>query len=720
MKISLFISVIAMLFSISLSLGQVNYSTSFDGCNSASCGDWSIVGGTSGNITSSTSLGYTPCNTSSAKSNIWSVNPTTTLTSVQLGISNGTPITFSFNGKAIEYSTGSASAAGACTFQGFWSTDGSSWNALNTLNNISSTSCNTYTFVPFTPTCNSPVYLRIVATRVSSDFWAVIDDINVSQAIVGPTGSITKTCAPDYSSYDLEVVVSTLDGATGVDIAVGATTYYSNVGLGTYTISGLNVSDDVNVSDVSDPCRRFSESVTACSICNDAPALPTDECASAPLIDLSQPFIGSTACSYTVSAGSPSGCGVINNDSWMRFIAGSSEVDIEFTIGDCNPIDDGIQLAVFSGTCGSLSLIPGTCLNPSGENTTGTWNFSGLTIGNIYYIRIDGYAGDLCDYFFEPLSGVVLTPDNDVCANRTTLNCGDSNIASNILATDTDAPSACTGGGSNPTGNGVWYSFIGNGEIINISTDSPNTNFDTRISVYTGTCGALVCQGGDISSGSGTTSDLTFPTLNGTEYFVYVSGNGASQGQFEISLNCCATSPGLCSSLPIELLTFTAERQFNDVAVNWTTATEINNDFFSIERSPNGNDWEVIGTIKGAGNSIHETDYVFIDKNPLTGTSYYRLKQTDFNGDYSYSAVESVHFSDYAVRVFPNPAKHYFQVRSDRPIQKCVLLSVLNQTVSVFSNSDILDVSDLPRGSYLLRVFFSEYESQVVKVVIAD
>ena len=84
-----------------------------------------------------------------------------------------------------------------------------------------------------------------------------------------------------------------------------------------------------------------------------------------------------------------------------------------------------------------------------------------MTIGETYYIRIDGYAGDLCDYYFEPVSGVVITPDNDECANAKVINCGDSDIASNILATAIDAPAGCVGGGT--PSKGIWYTFTGTG-----------------------------------------------------------------------------------------------------------------------------------------------------------------------------------------------------------------------------------------------------------------
>lgn len=528
---------------------QISYTTSFtestSGTTCTSGGVTWTIAGSSPSFSNSSSSGYTPCNTSSARTNLYSAT-TTTLSSGLIGTSNGQTITFSFSGKAIDYTTGSATTAGNCTFKGEWSSDGTTWTTLNTLNNISSTSCNTYTFNTFTPASGTNVYVRIVATRTAGDFWAVMDNISLTQASCGPQGTITKTCSPNMLSYSATVNITSLGGATGANILVGATTHHTNVGIGTYTINNISSAQTVFVKDVSNSLCGFNQSLTMCDPCIDAPSLPSDECASAPLIDLSQPFVGSTNCTYTASVGSPGGCGTIENDSWMKFIAASTNVEMDFTVGDCN-LNFGIQLAVFSGSCGSFSLLSGSCVNPTptpNENTTGTWNFTGLTIGNTYYIRIDGYAGDKCPYYFTPVSGVVITPSNDSCFNAITLTCGGSDTASNILATANDAPTACSGGGT--TSKGVWYKFVGAGQSVTVSTDNANTNFDTEINIYTGSCGALSCVGGDDDSGSGTTSSYTFTATNGVTYYVYVDGKGTAQGQFGISLTCvgCSANPG--------------------------------------------------------------------------------------------------------------------------------------------------------------------------------
>jgi hypothetical protein len=112
------------------------------------------------------------------------------------------------------------------------------------------------------------------------------------------------------------------------------------------------------------------------------------------------------------------------------------------------------------------------------------------------------------------------------------------------------------------------------------------------------------------------------------------------------------------STLPIELLEFGAETQGTKVKTHWVTATETNNSHFIVERSINGDDFQEIGRLAGAGNSVVPLAYEFDDMNPVTGTLYYRLKQVDFNGDFSYSQIVPVVFdlNNSVVQVYPNPS----------------------------------------------------------------
>jgi hypothetical protein len=114
------------------------------------------------------------------------------------------------------------------------------------------------------------------------------------------------------------------------------------------------------------------------------------------------------------------------------------------------------------------------------------------------------------------------------------------------------------------------------------------------------------------------------------------------------------------SPLPIELLDFTVLAHEDHIQLNWVTATEINNDYFNVERSENGLSFESIGEVAGSGNSNKQISYELFDDSPIIGTSYYRLKQTDFDGKFEYFKLIAVNFSMdeggiCTLHVYPNP-----------------------------------------------------------------
>ncbi|MCX7876835.1 MAG: T9SS type A sorting domain-containing protein [Melioribacteraceae bacterium] len=111
--------------------------------------------------------------------------------------------------------------------------------------------------------------------------------------------------------------------------------------------------------------------------------------------------------------------------------------------------------------------------------------------------------------------------------------------------------------------------------------------------------------------------------------------------------------------LPVQLTSFTASLYDNKVKLNWSTATEINNYGFNIERKTENDDWNKIAFVNGNGNSNSPKDYTFVDINPPTGKVFYRLKQIDFDGTYEYSNIVEVDIATPQMFVleqnYPNP-----------------------------------------------------------------
>ncbi len=162
------------------------------------------------------------------------------------------------------------------------------------------------------------------------------------------------------------------------------------------------------------------------------------------------------------------------------------------------------------------------------------------------------------------------------------------------------------------------------------------------------------------------------------------------------------------SPLPIKLLYFdakpTAEKE---VICTWATATETDNDYYTIERSKNGHDFEVAGVVDGSGTTVTMLEYSFTDEKPYSGVSYYRLKQTDYNGDFSYSKPVAVKINEEGItmQVFPNPASDFIQISSSD--DKAVQLTLMDPTGKIINIQQhqqftSIDISNLAPGIYFL------------------
>jgi hypothetical protein len=131
-------------------------------------------------------------------------------------------------------------------------------------------------------------------------------------------------------------------------------------------------------------------------------------------------------------------------------------------------------------------------------------------------------------------------PANDLCANASAIACGQTVTGSTVGATTAGDPTAFCG--TDVDGGGVFYSIMGTGASITLSTCNPGTDFDTKLFVYSGSCGSYTCiDGNDDSSGcasSAAASSVTFNSVAGTTYLVFVSGYLDEAGTFALSATC--------------------------------------------------------------------------------------------------------------------------------------------------------------------------------------
>ena len=185
--------------------------------------------------------------------------------------------------------------------------------------------------------------------------------------------------------------------------------------------------------------------------------------------------------------------------------------------------------------------------------------------------------------------------------------------------------------------------------------------------------------------------------------------------------------------LPIELISFDALKENDDVRIVWKTATELNNDYFVVERAGPNMEFKEIDRILGAGNSNSILDYNTLDRDPLAGVSYYRLKQVDFNGDYEYSDPVSVYFSEkeknLEFSLFPNPVANGMvkiqkfgdkQLNHDLKIDLVDLQGKIIHT-QLFQRESVIKEFTIPshtgKGVYLVNLHNSDV-SESFKLVV--
>lgn len=187
------------------------------------------------------------------------------------------------------------------------------------------------------------------------------------------------------------------------------------------------------------------------------------------------------------------------------------------------------------------------------------------------------------------------------------------------------------------------------------------------------------------------------------------------------------------NSLPVDLVSFTAVKEGNAALLKWATASEKNNDYFSIEKSKNNIDFVEVGRVNGSGNSTTRRDYKFIDDNPFNGTSYYRLRQTDFNGVFEIFRPVTLNFesalNDFKVtNVGPNPFVNELRVNAYSPADENVEVVIYNsmghisfrKQVALNAGSNGFDLSmdgDLPPGIYFLKLSSNNKDSEPFKLI---
>lgn len=161
--------------------------------------------------------------------------------------------------------------------------------------------------------------------------------------------------------------------------------------------------------------------------------------------------------------------------------------------------------------------------------------------------------------------------------------------------------------------------------------------------------------------------------------------------------------------LPVELLYFYGEKTGANVQLYWQTASEINNAYFDVEWSVDGNDFQKIGQIAGAGTTSETQFYDFLHTRPSSGNNYYRLKQVNFDGKFEYSNLVVIEFqttkSDF--QIYPNPASDYISIDQVKEGELAQIFNAHGQLIEAFQIQGLsiqYSVSHFPEGAYFIKI----------------
>jgi hypothetical protein len=218
----------------------------------------------------------------------------------------------------------------------------------------------------------------------------------------------------------------------------------------------------------------------------------------------------------------------------------------------------------------------------------------------------------------------------------------------------------------------------------------------------------------------------TYPqTMMGKNY-VQVAWEGFSGGGVAVRV-----SPDIIV-LPVTLLYFTGSMVEDQVHLNWETASELNNDYFIVEKSSDASNWTNIGSVKGHGTTNTPNKYQLIDGQPFNGKNYYRLRQVDFDGKVSYSRVIVIEVNntktyDNSFTVLPNPTSGPVVATIVSNTDQNVNMRILDVSGRLMGNKDIalvkgvnqlkLDLTKYPAATYILSYKDSNGQDMNAKVV---
>lgn len=444
---------------------------------------------------------------------------------------------------------------------------------------------------------------------------------------------------------------------------------------------------------------------------------------------------------------SPDGFGGFNSSSWVAGV--DLETSESFTVAcpcanppvatytvveDCPNSQFSINVNVTAlGDASDVNITNDGGVAATNNAGTGTTSIGPFTAGTNVTITVNGTPYGGCSIASSALSASCVVSSSQDCAGGTSI-CNDALLSGNSNGPgpidDIDGTTGgCLGINENESS---WYFFEAqtSGKLefaikpINGTDDydfalwGPYPSGSTPASICPPSGAPIRCSfaagapnpltGTGLVTGAGDTSEDTggddivdpiFPTA-GDVYILLIDNYAATTSPFNMDMTLTNGLTLNCTALPIELLSFNGYSEDGYNRLEWQTTSELNNDRFVVQKSHDGVLFQYLGEIEGKANSNRNVEYNFIDENINNGILYYRLRQEDFDGSYSYSNTIAVKQSANAeVAFFPNPTKGNVKLN---------FVSKSDEEVTITINSAFQQIHqqkiNFPRGNHVYDI----------------
>ncbi len=454
---------------------------------------------------------------------------------------------------------------------------------------------------------------------------------------------------------------------------------------------------------------------------------PNDNCASATSLVVGAACVTGTTREATVQAGEVFDCNSaypIDQSVWYRFTATSANMYVTVNL----TATSGCYLgsAIYSGSCIPTTAV--ACEDIAGGPLMNIHSMTTLVVGNTYFIQVvystttagcgggspSSRGADFC-------IAVNNSVNCNTCSNPCGPVCGFAAVPTVAQVTST-CPQYVLHPPLNAGQSGTYcYTFIASnstvslGMIANTSGCTSGTVFGVTWTLQTSACGAV------LQSGTLANTTMTGLSIGQTYTYCYTPTSACLRlSQYPYMVGA--------SPLPVQLVGFEGEVNQNQIDLAWTTVSETNNDYFTIENSVDGFNFESLGIVKGSGTSSQLNNYRFVDKHPRQGVNYYRLLQTDFDGTIHTSGTVAVKFvADKKLAIHPNPIVDGLLINFYNTDKSAVEIQIYNVSGQLVHSQKLvaeagtqniaIDTHGMPSGVYMVRVTtpFENFSSRIVK-----